>query len=96
MHPEAQRKAQVVGSDRFPTLADRSFPYALLLLLSNDQEELISWLCSLLDGPGMNLAQSSLCITCAMSLAVFDIEKYVDGFGNVVEPSIRYSDGAVR
>jgi len=31
-----------------------------------------------------------------MSLAVFDIEKYVDGFGNVVEPEIHYSDGVIR
>jgi len=31
-----------------------------------------------------------------MSLAVFDIEKSVDAFGNVVEPEIRYSDGTIR
>ena len=31
-----------------------------------------------------------------MSLAVFNIEKYVDGFGNVVEPTTRYSGGAIR
>ena len=31
-----------------------------------------------------------------MSLAVFDIEKFVDGSGKVVEPEIRYSTGAVR
>jgi hypothetical protein len=31
-----------------------------------------------------------------MSLAVFDIEKYVDEFGNVVEPEIRYSGGTIR
>jgi len=31
-----------------------------------------------------------------MSLAVFYIEKYVDTFGNVVEPEIRYSDGMIR
>ena len=47
-------------------------------------------------GPGLNLAQSSLWLACAMSLAVFDIQKYVDGFGNVVEPKIHYSDGSVR
>ena len=47
-------------------------------------------------GPGLNLAQSSLWLACAMSLAVFDIEKYVDGFGNVVEPKVHYSDGAIR
>jgi hypothetical protein len=31
-----------------------------------------------------------------MSLAVFDIEKYIDEFGNVVEPGMRYSDGIIR
>jgi len=45
--------------------------------------------------PGLNVAQSSLWVACAMSLAVFDIEKYVDGFGNVVEPKIHYSDGTI-
>ena len=47
-------------------------------------------------GTGISMAQTSLWIACAMSLAVFDIEKYVDGSGNVVEPEIRYSTGAVR
>ena len=47
-------------------------------------------------GPGINLVQSSLWLTCAMSLAVFDAGKYADGFGNVVEPKICYSDGATR
>ncbi|KAF9647047.1 cytochrome P450 [Thelephora ganbajun] len=45
--------------------------------------------------PGLNLAQSSLWFACAMSLAVFDIEKYVDGFGNVVEPDTNYTDGTI-
>ena len=31
-----------------------------------------------------------------MSLATLDIEKYVDEFGNVVEPGIRYQDGVIR
>ena len=31
-----------------------------------------------------------------MALAVFNVEKYVDGFGNVVEPKIHYTDGAIR
>ena len=31
-----------------------------------------------------------------MSLTVFDIEKYVDGFGNVVEPDLHYTDGTIR
>jgi len=47
-------------------------------------------------GPGLNFALTSVWLTCAMSLAVFDIEKYVDGFGNVVEPKIHYSDGIIR
>jgi len=47
-------------------------------------------------GPGLNLAQTSVWLTCAMSLAVFNIEKYVDDFGNVVEPEIRFSDGTIR
>ena len=47
-------------------------------------------------GPGINLAQSSVWLACAMALAVFDIGKYVDGFGNVVEPKIYYSDGTIR
>ena len=47
-------------------------------------------------GPGLNVAQTSLWLACVMSLAVLDIGKYVDGFGNVVEPEIRYGDGAVR
>jgi len=45
--------------------------------------------------PGLNLAQTSVWLTCAMSLAVFDIEKYVDAFGNVVEPEIRFLDGII-
>ena len=47
-------------------------------------------------GPGLNLAQTSLWLSCAMSLAALDIEKYVDESGNVVEPEIRYLDGMIR
>ena len=47
-------------------------------------------------GPGLNVAQTSIWIACAMSLAVFDIEKYVDESGNVVEPEIRYTNGGIR
>lgn len=47
-------------------------------------------------GPGLNLAQTSVWLTCAMSLAVFNIEKYVDESGNVVEPEINYSNGTIR
>jgi len=45
--------------------------------------------------PGLNLAQSSVWLACTMSLAVFEIEKYVDGFGNIVEPKINYTDGTI-
>ena len=47
-------------------------------------------------GPGLNLAQTSVWLTCVMSLAVFDIEKYVDAIGNVVEPGIHYSDTLIK
>ena len=46
-------------------------------------------------GPGIHIAQASLWIACAMSLAVFDIGKYVDESGNVVEPETRYTSGGV-
>ena len=39
---------------------------------------------------------TSVWLTCAMSLAVFDVGKYVDEFGKVVEPVINYSDGTIR
>jgi len=45
--------------------------------------------------PGLLPAQSSIWLTCAMSLAVTNIAKYVDGFGNVVEPGIYYTDGMI-
>ena len=47
-------------------------------------------------GPGLNIAQTSLWLSCAMALAVFDIGKYVDKFGNVVEPETRYGSGVIR
>ena len=47
-------------------------------------------------GPGLYLAQTSLWLACAMSLAVLDIEKYVDESGNVAEPEINYTDGIIR
>jgi hypothetical protein len=47
-------------------------------------------------GPGMNLATTSVFISCAMSLAVFNVGKYVDESGNVVEPETRYSGGTIR
>ncbi|KAF9782612.1 cytochrome P450 [Thelephora terrestris] len=45
--------------------------------------------------PGLLLAQTSLWLACARSLAVLNITKYVDGFGNVVEPEIHYTDGTI-
>jgi len=45
--------------------------------------------------PGLNIAQSSVWLSCAMSLAVLNIGKYVDGFGNVVEPKMRYTGGTI-
>ena len=47
-------------------------------------------------GPGLTLAQSSLWLACAMSLAVFGIKKFIDEFGNVVEPKIHCTDGTIR
>ena len=44
----------------------------------------------------MNLAQSSMWLACSMALAVFNVEKYVDAFGNVAEPNLHYTDGVVR
>ena len=58
--------------------------------------ELIHRSVILLVGPGLNVAQTSLWIACAMSLAVFNIEKYVDEFGNAVEHEIRYTNGMIR
>ena len=69
-----------------------SSPYTPPLPPPNDQiTDPLCWV-----GPGLNLAQTSVWLTCAMSLAAFDIEKYVDAFGNVVEPRIHYSDGILR
>jgi hypothetical protein len=45
--------------------------------------------------PGINMAYSSVFIEIAMTLSVFNISKYVDEAGNVVEPEIHYSDGTV-
>ena len=47
-------------------------------------------------GPGLHIAQVYLWIASAMSLAVFNIEKYVDESGNVVEPGTRYTNGGIR
>lgn len=44
---------------------------------------------------GMYLADASLFISCAMSLAVFDISKVVRD-GKVIEPVIDYTSGTIR
>ena len=45
--------------------------------------------------PGINMAYSSVFIEIAMTLSVFNISKYVDENGNIVQPEIHYSDGTV-
>lgn len=45
--------------------------------------------------PGINMAYSSVFIGVAMTLSVFNISKYVDENGCVVEPEVHYSDGVV-
>ena len=42
------------------------------------------------------MAQASLYIMAAMSLAVFRISKKVDEKGNVIEPLVRYADTMIR
>jgi hypothetical protein len=49
-----------------------------------------------LTGPGQHMAESSLFIACAMSLAVFDISKGVDEFGREIEPVLEFTDGTIR
>ena len=44
----------------------------------------------------MNLADASVFIACATTLAVFDISKVVDENGAVVEPVIEYTSGTIR
>ncbi|TFK56140.1 cytochrome P450 [Heliocybe sulcata] len=45
--------------------------------------------------PGMKLADASIFISCAMSLAVFDIAKAVDACGAVLEPTVDYTSGTI-
>ncbi|KZT27006.1 cytochrome P450 [Neolentinus lepideus HHB14362 ss-1] len=45
--------------------------------------------------PGMKLADASVFISCAMSLAVFDIAKAVDASGTVLEPVVDYTTGTI-
>jgi len=68
----------------------------LLLLQTTEPTDPLCLFVICWTGPGLELAQLSIWVACAMSLAVFDIEKCVDEFGNVVEPKIRYTGGMVR
>lgn len=44
---------------------------------------------------GLNLADASVFMSCAMALAMFDITKVVEN-GNVVEPAVEYTSGTIR
>ncbi|KAI4616762.1 hypothetical protein J4E83_006342 [Alternaria metachromatica] len=45
--------------------------------------------------PGRYVADNALFITIAQTLAVFDITKFVDGDGRVVEPEVKFEPGAI-
>lgn len=45
---------------------------------------------------GMKLAQAAVFLSCAMSLAVFNISHAKDEDGNNIEPQIEYTSGLVR
>ncbi|KDQ62054.1 hypothetical protein JAAARDRAFT_448042 [Jaapia argillacea MUCL 33604] len=45
--------------------------------------------------PGLNLAEASIFMSCAMVLSVFNITKAVNGDGSVVTPSAEFQDGTV-
>ena len=108
-HPEPDPRATIFGYGRricecfcfviIPSVSARKGFYPVLLPLQTT--EAANTLCPpviffLFPGPGINLALPSLWLACAIPLAVLDIEKYIDEFGNVVEPKIHYSDGVVR
>ncbi|KAJ3563160.1 hypothetical protein NP233_g9121 [Leucocoprinus birnbaumii] len=46
--------------------------------------------------PGRVLADASIFISCAMTLAVFDISKFIDESGQVIEPIMDQTTGTVR
>lgn len=46
--------------------------------------------------PGKDLADPSVFLSVAMTLAVFDISKFKDEQGNVVEPVYEYTPGIIR
>ena len=79
-----------------PILILHSFP-TYSCYFPRRPRSLISCVCvAFLTGPGIHLAHSSIWLACAMSLSVFDVQKYVDGFGNVIEPKTLSSDGIIR
>ena len=45
--------------------------------------------------PGMHMADASVFILCAMTLATFDIAKAVEN-GRVVEPKAEFNSGTIR
>jgi hypothetical protein len=45
---------------------------------------------------GKLLADSSIFITCAMTLAAFDISKATDAHGRIIEPPVDVTAGTVR
>ena len=91
-NPEPEPRSTAFGHGR------RICKYCYLshLIAERTKQLMCRFLCCFLVGPGLLLAQSSLWLSCAMSLAVLKIDKYVDGFGNVVEPKIYYTDGTIR
>ncbi|CCM01203.1 uncharacterized protein FIBRA_03251 [Fibroporia radiculosa] len=45
--------------------------------------------------PGLNFADASIFLSCAMMLAVFDVSKAVE-YGRVIEPVVEYTSGQIR
>ncbi|PSS35616.1 hypothetical protein PHLCEN_2v1439 [Hermanssonia centrifuga] len=94
LFPDAQRKAQeeidaVVGSDRLPGYADReSLPYVGALV-----QEVLRW--NPVAPLGLHLADASVWISCAMSLAVFNVTKAIEN-GREIEPVVEYTSGTIR
>ena len=46
--------------------------------------------------PGLHLAEASMFLSIAMTLAAYDIRKKRDADGNVIEPKLEYSTGTIR
>jgi cytochrome P450 len=45
--------------------------------------------------PGRYVADNALFITIAQTLTVFEIDKFVDGHGHILEPEVRFEPGAI-